>query len=274
MSDLFKTHLLNEGGIKKAQEVASLFDELRSGLIERCPEGREFALVQTKLEEACFFAKKAIARQPENQAPTEAVDSKARRMFAAYNAEGPNPNKTWDGKDVPPWEGLNDQVRGKWIAAAKAIVVMVVLLPALAFAQTVLTDSTTATAPSMFSKLVDQFVTPGGVGSLLALVASVIGGLSWFSSKRKAQISLAVYHAFHCAEDEGNEIEGEDVFDKAARALKVVDEYMVGHGWRPLKPGETAVAKLELSSIAGQAVAKTAIAVAAAEAQVAAANPK
>lgn len=46
----------------------------------------------------------------------------AKKMFDAYNAQGPNPNKTWDGKDVPPWESLNDQVRGKWIAAAKTSV--------------------------------------------------------------------------------------------------------------------------------------------------------
>lgn len=46
------------------------------------------------------------------------LEQVARAMFDAYNAEGPNPNKTWDGKDVPPWEGLNDQVRGKWKAAA------------------------------------------------------------------------------------------------------------------------------------------------------------
>lgn len=46
------------------------------------------------------------------------LEQVARAMFDAYNAEGPNPNKTWDGKDVPPWESLNDQVRGKWKAAA------------------------------------------------------------------------------------------------------------------------------------------------------------
>lgn len=42
----------------------------------------------------------------------------AERMFNAYNAQGPNPGKTWDGKDVPAWAALNDQVRGKWVAAA------------------------------------------------------------------------------------------------------------------------------------------------------------
>lgn len=49
----------------------------------------------------------------------DAVEALARRMFAAYNAEPPNPGLTWDGKPVPAWEQLNDQVRGKWKAAAR-----------------------------------------------------------------------------------------------------------------------------------------------------------
>lgn len=48
----------------------------------------------------------------------------AEAMFNAYNAEGPNPWKTWDGKDVPRWPELNDQVRGKWAAAAKQALVL------------------------------------------------------------------------------------------------------------------------------------------------------
>lgn len=44
----------------------------------------------------------------------------ARRMFEAYNAQGPNPWKTWDGKDVPRWPELTDQVREKWFAAARS----------------------------------------------------------------------------------------------------------------------------------------------------------
>lgn len=46
------------------------------------------------------------------------TESRAVRMFNAYNGQGPNPWKTWDGKDVPRWEQLNDQVRAKWEAAA------------------------------------------------------------------------------------------------------------------------------------------------------------
>ncbi len=42
----------------------------------------------------------------------------AERLFNAYNEQGPNPWKTFDGRDVPRWEALNDQVRAKWTAAA------------------------------------------------------------------------------------------------------------------------------------------------------------
>lgn len=44
----------------------------------------------------------------------------AKKMFDAYNEQGPNPWKTWDGKDVPRWNDLSDQVRAKWTAAARA----------------------------------------------------------------------------------------------------------------------------------------------------------
>lgn len=44
----------------------------------------------------------------------------AEQLFNAYNEEGPNPWKTFDGRDVPRWEGLNDAVRAKWVAVAAA----------------------------------------------------------------------------------------------------------------------------------------------------------
>lgn len=118
MDALFKSHRLNEAGMKKAQEIGSLFDELGLGLAERCPTSREYSLARTHLEQACFYAKKAVAQLPENQELGESFEMRARKMFEAYNAEGPNPWKTYDGKDVPKWDNLNDQVRAKWIAAA------------------------------------------------------------------------------------------------------------------------------------------------------------
>lgn len=46
------------------------------------------------------------------------VEAVARKMYQAYNDQGPNPWKTFDGRSVPTWDEINDQVRGKWIAAA------------------------------------------------------------------------------------------------------------------------------------------------------------
>lgn len=49
----------------------------------------------------------------------EELSAYAERLFNAYNAEPPNPWKTWDGKSVPDWAQINDQVRGKWMAVAR-----------------------------------------------------------------------------------------------------------------------------------------------------------
>jgi RAB protein geranylgeranyltransferase component A len=67
MNPLFAVHKLNEAGSAKAQAIADLFNVLLSDLSEMCPDGRELAIVKTKLEEAAFFAKKAMAKDPANQ---------------------------------------------------------------------------------------------------------------------------------------------------------------------------------------------------------------
>jgi hypothetical protein len=72
MDPLFEVHKLNEKGLEKARLLAEHFDILLSFLRPEClPAGatdsRYFALVKTHLEEACFYAKKAIATVPENQ---------------------------------------------------------------------------------------------------------------------------------------------------------------------------------------------------------------
>lgn len=68
MNKEFAVHLLNRDGKEKAQLIAEAFntllESLQQGLV---PPGRELAIVKTKLEEACFFAKKGMASLPENQ---------------------------------------------------------------------------------------------------------------------------------------------------------------------------------------------------------------
>lgn len=73
MSDLFKVHLLNDEGVRRAHDIAESFDDLAQKLgvggesTHNTPGAREKALVRTYLELACFYAKKAMAMQPENQ---------------------------------------------------------------------------------------------------------------------------------------------------------------------------------------------------------------
>lgn len=66
MNKEFQVHMLSDIGKTKAVVVAVAFDELLDKLLNTCPAGRELALVKTKLEEACFFAKKSLTSDPEN----------------------------------------------------------------------------------------------------------------------------------------------------------------------------------------------------------------
>jgi len=64
----FKVHMLNEEGMSKAVGIADGFSHLLTGLELICgADGREMALVRTKLQEAAFYAKRAMAEKPENQ---------------------------------------------------------------------------------------------------------------------------------------------------------------------------------------------------------------
>ena len=67
MDNLFAVHMLNDEGKEKAAGIARCFDDLLTNLKVWCGEEREFSIVKTKLEEAAFFAKKAMACKPENQ---------------------------------------------------------------------------------------------------------------------------------------------------------------------------------------------------------------
>jgi len=66
MNDLFRFHKLNTLGQERARRIAELFDSMTLELGILCPEGRSFSIAKTKLEEACFFAKKAMASSPAN----------------------------------------------------------------------------------------------------------------------------------------------------------------------------------------------------------------
>ena len=64
---LFTVHKLTESGTAKANAIARDFEVLLMQLEELCDtQSREFSLVKTKLEEACFYAKKSMAMEPHN----------------------------------------------------------------------------------------------------------------------------------------------------------------------------------------------------------------
>lgn len=67
---LYRTHVLNEQGLAKAKMLAEEFTKFTQWLQHEClhvHDTREWSIVQTKLEEACFFAKKTLATNPTNQ---------------------------------------------------------------------------------------------------------------------------------------------------------------------------------------------------------------
>ncbi len=75
MNKEFAVHMLNDAGKDKARAIAEAFDHLVNVLTTPatpedptiiCPPCRETAIMRTKLEEACFFAKKAMASAPGN----------------------------------------------------------------------------------------------------------------------------------------------------------------------------------------------------------------
>ena len=63
----FAVHMLNDEGKQKAARIQQAFDVCLNTLTDVCTTGRELAVCKTKLEEACFFAKKAMAINLGNQ---------------------------------------------------------------------------------------------------------------------------------------------------------------------------------------------------------------
>lgn len=63
----FEVHMLNESGKEKSRSIAMAFDILLNNLENDMKEGRYLSIVKSKLEEACFYAKKSMASRKENQ---------------------------------------------------------------------------------------------------------------------------------------------------------------------------------------------------------------
>jgi hypothetical protein len=67
MAGEFSVHRLNSNGLAKADTLAAAFAACLAAVSEYLGPGRELALVVTKLQEACFYAKRGIALQPFNR---------------------------------------------------------------------------------------------------------------------------------------------------------------------------------------------------------------
>lgn len=67
----FAVHMLNRDGKERAADVAKMLSICLNNIEAIVgADGREMAIVRTKLQEAAFFAKRAIAVKAENQEPT------------------------------------------------------------------------------------------------------------------------------------------------------------------------------------------------------------
>jgi hypothetical protein len=68
MRQEFAVHILNETGIDNATKLGEAFSTLLDTIDQIIPDkSREKSLVATKLEEASYYAKRAIAQLPVNQ---------------------------------------------------------------------------------------------------------------------------------------------------------------------------------------------------------------
>lgn len=64
----FTVHRLSVAGMEKAEAIREVFDEALDQLEDICgKDGRDMAICRTKLQEACFWAKRAMAQKGDNQ---------------------------------------------------------------------------------------------------------------------------------------------------------------------------------------------------------------
>lgn len=68
MDPLFEVHMLNEVGKPKAKAIAEAYDRCLAEVTELigAAPSRELSIAKTKLEESCFYSKKAMANNPTN----------------------------------------------------------------------------------------------------------------------------------------------------------------------------------------------------------------
>ena len=101
----FEVHALNVGGIARANAIADAFDGLLRELevVVTNHASREFRICCTKLEEASFFAKKALALEARNQrGGTGAIDEASIPDAMLLQGDGVRPSAPSAPLPPPP----------------------------------------------------------------------------------------------------------------------------------------------------------------------------
>ncbi len=155
-------------------------------------------------------------------------------------------------------ERLNHVWASMKIFAALILAILIFfLLLGSAFAQgEPLPAPVLAPAMSVFDLIKTNFLSPAGLAGLLITVLGIIGRFAWATGQRKRIVAKGVHHVYAIVEDIGNEIPGDDTFDKAARGLVELDKWLVLNGWRPATSGEQALAKMDFQAIHGNEIVK------------------
>lgn len=148
--------------------------------------------------------------------------------------------------------------------------IAITLTPLLALAQA--TTAPPSAGSPILTQLTDLLFSNGGLATVVTVLFSVVGMLITTEVRRR-RVALAVYHAFHIVEDASTELGPNAIIDKVSSGLRAADDYLKANGWRALKPGEQAVAKLGFTSLNGASKLAEKVQAAAIEAAAPAANP-
>jgi hypothetical protein len=103
----------------------------------------------------------------------------------------------------------------------------------------------------------ENIFSAGAIQVILGVITSALAVFKILNVVRKKNIATAIYHTYHIVEDIAAADKSENGIDKTAAALKTIDQWMAAQGWRPLKPGEQALAKMAWSSMHAQDGAAT-----------------
>ncbi len=63
----FNVHMLNDKGRAEAEQLATAYSALLDVIDQLVPQSREKSVAITELQTSCFWAKRGIAIQPDNQ---------------------------------------------------------------------------------------------------------------------------------------------------------------------------------------------------------------